>query len=371
MRLTFCLLTIAVSFSFLAGDSLAREERNLGRSARGLLMGDAYTALADQDHTLYYNPAILGRHKGFSFWPINPSITVTNPLAEDMDQYSDMGDTPAEISSTFMDKPLHIGAGAAPGFKMGRFGISAIVNYQSNFNLLNQVTPMLDIDHRFDKGFVMGYGFPLKAGQGENFSLGFATKYLQRESIFGTYNLTSPTLLDAFSAGEVDDILAALGQVKGSGWGFDFGLDYIKTSGPQTFSAGLALMDVYTKLHTESNPDDREVQPQPMQVNLGTAWKVDLGAGVDFTVSGDVRNLEQQMEFMRRIRLGTEIGLTPALALLGGLNAGQYSYGVKLNTGLLTIFGGFYNVDIGEKLGQQVSKRAVVYFSLFDFTFDG
>lgn len=360
-------MRIAAALILIITCAQAREERYLGRSARGILMGDAYTAVADDEYTLFYNPAVLGRHEGFSFWPIDPSITVTNPMKVDLDSFSNLGSDPSSISDALMDQPIHIGFGAAPGFKMGRFGINAILNYNSNFTLMNQVTPMLDVDYRYDKGFIMGYGFPLKQG----LSVGVSTKYLKRESIFGTYNLTSPTVIDAFGSGEIQDVFNALGKVNGDGWGFDFGLDYQTKSGPQTISVGLAMLDVYTKLSTESNPGNREVQPQPMQVNLGTAWNVEIGPGLDFTLSGDLRNLEQQMDFMRRVRLGMELGLTPALSVMGGLNAGQYSYGLKLNSGLLKIYAGIFSMDIGETLGQQKSERAVIYLSMLDFTFDG
>ena len=62
--------------------SLAEEVITMARSPRALLMGDAYTAIADDDFTLFYNPAILARHSGFSFYPINPSFTVSNILNE-------------------------------------------------------------------------------------------------------------------------------------------------------------------------------------------------------------------------------------------------------------------------------------------------
>lgn len=348
----------------------AREERYLNRSIPAMLMGDAYTALADDEFTLYYNPAILGRHRGFSFMPINPGITVTNPLESDIGEFGDIGSEPSDIADALMNKPIHIGLGAAPGFKLGRFGITAIVNNQTSLNVVNSVTPMLDIDHRYDRGFIMGYGIPLRISGPGQLSLGVSTKYIQRESIFGEYNITSPTLLDAFSSGELDDVLNALGKTKGSGWGFDAGLDYVKQNGPSTFTAGVALLDIYTNLHTDSNEMDREVQPQPMKLNAGAAWKASLGAGFDFTLSADIRNLEQQMEFMRRIRLGVAIGFTPAMSVMAGMNSNQYSYGIKLNSGLLGLTIGFFNVDIGETLGQQVSKRAAIYLTLLDFTFD-
>ena len=62
--------------------------------------------------------------------------------------------------------------------------------------------------------------------------------------------------------------------------------------------------------------------------------------------------------------------ISPALSALAGYNSGQYSYGIKFNFGLLKTYLGLYGVDSGEKLGQQISKRGVVYVSLFDFNFD-
>ena len=73
------------------------------------------------------------------------------------------------------------------------------------------------------------------------------------------------------------------------------------------------------------------------------------------------------MEFMRRLRVGTEIMISPALSLLAGFNARSYSYGIKTNLGIVKVFAGFYDEEIGEELGQEKSSRGLIYFSLFDF----
>lgn len=368
------LLFILITFSF---QILAREERYLNRSAHGLLMGDAYTAVADGAFTLFYNPAILARHTGFSFWAINPQVAVTNIL-EDPEKYNNLGDSPSEIADVLFSDPVYASLGVAPGFKMGRFGLSAILNNNTNMTLYNKVTPMLDIDYRFDKGFIAGYGFPLwgnfnqKSGGGEHLAFGLSVKYIQRESINGTYNLTSPALYNALESGDIDTILDALGQVRGSGWGFDMGLDYAKKSGANGISVGLALTDVYTNLITDSNEDKQEVQAQNLQANLGVAWEFGLAESFGMVLSADYRNIEDStMEFGKKTRFGVEFKLSPALSVLGGVNSGLYSYGLKFSTGFLTLYGGFYGADIGQKQGQVTSNRAIVYLSLFDFTFDG
>ena len=328
-------------------------------------MGDAYTSIADDDKTLFYNPAILARHKGFTFYPLNASVSTPNIL-KDPDRFSDIGSEPTDFADAAFDFPVHFGIDYSPGFKMGQFGLSAIVNYNTNFILQNSVTPVLDIDHRFDKGFITGYGIKMS----EAFAIGFSAKYIKRESIYGSYNLTGYTLLDALSAGEINEILDALGKIEGSGWGFDVGFDYVSGSESQKVTAGLVFQDVYTQLHTKDNEDDLEVQPQPMVVNFGTSWMGTLGGGFDLTLSADIKHLEQEIEFMRRIHFGLEVGLSPALSLLAGVNAlDNYSYGLKLNTGLIKVYTGFYSTEIGEKFGQQQSDEFIIYVSLFDFDF--
>jgi hypothetical protein len=360
------------TFSF---NAFCVEPRTLGRSTKGLLMGDAFTAVADDEYTLFYNPALLARHSGFSFTPFNPSISVPNVLS-DSERFTDLGTDVQDIYSAAAGFPIHIGAGMAPGFKMGKFGLSAILNMQTNILLQNEVNPTMEIDHRYDKGFIMGYASPLsgsfsQSSGGQHLALGGSIKYINRESVYGNYYLLGTELLDALSAGEISDVLTELGQVNGQGWGFDLGLDYAVSNGPSTFTMGLAMLDIVTLLQTAENDDDREVQPQPMQVNFGTSWKGEVGGGFGLTVTADIRNLEQQMEFMKRIRLGGEISLSPALSLLAGLNGlNNYSYGLKTNLGLFKVFTGLYTEEVGEKLDQIESERFIIYFSLFSFNFD-
>lgn len=361
---------IFVISSFCA---FAIEERTLGRSSKGLLMGDAFTSLATDEFSLFYNPALLARHKGLSFYPLNPKFTVINALA-DTKKFTKLGSDANEIASSILGTPVHIGLNYAPGFKLGRFGLSAIVNMTSSFSLKNKINPRLDIDYTYDRGFIMGYAFPVMGGSssGDQLSIGVSTKYVKREAIDGSYYLFGTSILDAVNGGGgIEDILKGLGKVKGSGWGADFGIDYIKRNGGTNFSMSLAALDVFTKLHTEKNEGNLEVPEQPLRVNFGTAFTQNFGAGFKFKVSADIRNLQEKMEFMRRVHLGTEISLTPALSLYGGINSiRNYSYGLMLNSGIFKLILGFYSTEIGEKIKQERSNRVLLSLSFFSFDFD-
>lgn len=368
---------IILFFLFIFLNNLwAAEGRYLGRSPRGLLMGDAYTAIATDDYTLYYNPALLARHKGLSFWPFDLQLTVTNALA-DKDKLTNVPSDPNQFADNFYDFPIHLGTSLAPGLKMARFGFTAIINNQINLNVLNKITPALDVDYRFDKGFIFGFGIPLSGNYseesgGEQFSLGVGIKYLQRESIFGSYNLTSTSMLNALSGGELSDVLNSLGKVKGSGLGIDLGFDWVKSQGPSTYMASLALLDVSTRLKTDANEDNRKVQEQRMQMNLGFGYQLEVASIFDLTLSADLRNIHKSQggsSFAKNLKLGAEFGLS-ALSILIGSNSGQQSYGIKTSLGFLDIYLGYFGLEVGEKIGQQRSSQIVTYFSLFDFEFD-
>ena len=94
------------------------------RSPKALLMGDAYTAVNDDEYTLFYNPASLARHKSdLTLYPFSAQLSGTNVLS-DMSRFSDFPSTPVGAADVLMDYPVHASAGIAPGFKLFNFGIS-------------------------------------------------------------------------------------------------------------------------------------------------------------------------------------------------------------------------------------------------------
>lgn len=346
------------------------------RSPRGLLMGDAFTAVNDDDFTLFYNPASLGRHKrDFTLYPFNPQISGTNVL-NDMDRFEDFPDEPVGASKVLMDYPAHASAGIAPGFKLFNVGVSFVANESYDILLRNRAHPMMDIDLHSDRGVMMGIGIPLgprrlnrKSLSGSQTSLGVSAKYMERTGVRDTMALTGPTVLDSISKDDIEKIIKSLGKVKGIGYGFDAGIEHVVRNGNSQLIAGLAVMDIGgTDFKEAENDENIEVSDIRSQVNLG------LAAGQDFKVfnyilSADVRALNEEMDFQKRLRFGAQIGL-PGLKLMGGMNSGYYSYGAMLDLALVKLTAGFYDIELGSKSKQIKSRRFVLYLSLFDFSFD-
>ena len=348
------------------------------RSPKGLLMGDAFTAVNDDEYTLFYNPASLARHKAdLTIYPFPGHITGTNVL-NDLDRFEDFPDEPVGIADRIMDYPAHVGGGIAPGFKLFNFGVNFIATESVDLLLRNPSHPMMDIDMRSDRGLTFGVGVPItksrisrKSKQGSQTSLGVSAKYIERTGLRDSLSLTGITVADALGEDDWSEMVKGLGKVKGTGWGFDAGLEHIVRRGNSQFVVGLAALDITGTdfvVDKSNNTDKLEVASNRDQLNLG------LAAGQDFKIfhyvfSTDIRALNEEMDFGKRIRLGAQVGI-PGIKLMAGVNSGYYSYGAMLDLLFMKLTAGFYDVEIGTKYKQTKSSRFVIYLSLFDFSFD-
>lgn len=346
------------------------------RSPKGLLMGDAWTSVANDDFTLFYNPAALARHqRDFTFYPINPSVGGTNILG-DMDRFDNLPDTPEGISDVMMNYPVHISTHYVPGFKLFNFGFSFIAAEQADLLLRNKIAPTLNVDYRSDRGFVTGLAIPLTSGRvsgksvsGQQTTLGFSAKYIKRRGIYNSFALTGTEILDAINNGsEIEDILDRLGMVQGSSWGFDGAFEHMVRNGTEQFVVSLVGLDILNTEFSVPKGSTSEIAPNRQQINLGAAWH-HRSSLLRSTLSLEFRELTQERELLERTRLGLELGI-PGISLLGGFNAGYYSYGVSVDAGAMKLTGGFYGLETGGGYRRIQSKRFIIYLSLFDFSFD-
>jgi hypothetical protein len=339
-------------------------------------MGDAFTAVSDDSFTLFYNPAALGRNRSdFYFSPLNVTASGTNILG-DLDKFNDFPSEPVDVADLILNYPVHASVGTAPGFKLFNFGVSFIVNDSYDLILRNQIHPMLELDLRSDRGVVFGGSYPIgthrlnkKSKTGHQTSIGLGAKYIERTGVNDSLSLTGPTVLEAITQDEVSEIVNSLGKVKGRGWGFDAGIEHVSRTGPLQFVFGLAALDVTgTEFKVEENEHDLKVSNLRDQINLGASASMDWKL-FNFGASADVRSLNEQIDFGKRLRLGAHAGI-PGFKVMAGVNSGYYSYGFSLDLFLLELTAGFYDVELGSNYKQTKSKRFLLYLSLFDFSFD-
>ncbi|MBT3981371.1 MAG: hypothetical protein HOE90_08455 [Bacteriovoracaceae bacterium] len=373
---TFIFLFL-VSFS-----AMGKETIYLQRSPRALFMGDAFTALADDEFTLFYNPAGLGFHHGFSMSAVNPKVGITN-LLDDKEKFENFPENdPVAIADRVIGIPVHLELAAVPSIKMDHFGLAGFYSVNTGLGLNNKIHPTLEMDYRYDKGFVTGFAYTTGSGKphfqkrgkplsrGWLWSFGAGVKHISREGLAGKFNLFGTSLLNTISNGVEDyyEFRDALGYAKGSSWGVDIGSIYKVTwSEMFTLSVGFSIMDMFdTQFSVEEGTAD--IPDQDMMINTGMAFTQDFGL-FHYTISMDLHPMNHGLEFFRMYHAGVELGL-PILSLYGGYNGGNLSYGVGINLWVMKLYGGFYEVERGVDLGDESEQRGLLYLSILDFSFD-
>ena len=199
----------------------AKEFSYLARSPEGLLMGDAYTAIADDEYTLFYNPAALGRNKGVNSTFINPTVGLPD-VYNDLNKFQHFPSTAAGISNKIMEYPIYTQTGIFPTIKMAHFGMTLFADNKLSLVLHNAISPTVDLNYRYDRGFIAGaaynYGtgaFSEKAKKrakaklnvGERYSFGFAVKHMNRQGVEDQFDLFGTTLLNSHECYRIKECL--------------------------------------------------------------------------------------------------------------------------------------------------------------------
>jgi hypothetical protein len=364
----------------------AQEVTYLARSPRALLMGDAYTAIADDEFTLFYNPAALGRNKGVSFTLIDPTLGITDALSE-LSRFTNFpsgANAAPQIAERIMGFPIYLQAGIFPTLKMGQFGFTLFANNKTSLVLRNATNPELDINYNYDRGFIFGFAHNIGTGAfssrakksdktttsaGTRLSLGGAVKHTNRQGINNHFDLFGTTLLSKITSGATDisALKDAFGYSKGAAWGFDLGTEYAISSGHSTFTSAVSILDI-GNTHFTKTEGTGVVPKQDMIVNTGIAFKQDFGF-FDYTLSGDMHPVTGPIDFGRKFHFGTELSI-PLLTFYGGWSEGYVSYGLSVKLWPIKLTTGFYGVEVGSHYREEQAKRFILYLSLFDFSID-
>ena len=374
-------IIVLTLFSF----SCFAEFSYLNRSQQALLMGDAFTAVADDENTLFYNPAALGRHSGVSLSLFKPNFEFPDIVQKDIgfdgfnlglsDRFEDWPNEPAAITDRILGFPLYLQVGATPTIKVGSFGLSLFAVSKTNMVLENAIHPILDLSYRLDRGFIMGYAFGLgkkpkgKKGNGHFSSLGISLKSVNRQGLEGDFDLFGTELLEIISNSDsYKEIRRNLGYSKGSGFGLDLGWESNYYAGNTRMGFGVSLLDVGGTKFKKSEGIS-EVPDQEMSLNTGLAFEQKFGF-FDYTLSADYHNvIDPYTPAISKLKLGARLDF-PIVDLFMGWNGGYMSYGLGVEAFFFKIMLGFYGIEIGQKFRQREGERVVLSISLLEFHFD-
>ncbi|MBC96737.1 MAG: hypothetical protein CME63_03250 [Halobacteriovoraceae bacterium] len=378
------LLGALLYFSIFINSALA-EFSFLHRSPEALMMGDAFTAVADDENTLFYNPAALGRNRGLSIVPLKPNIAVPDVLDKELsldnpgvgisDRFEDFPSDAEGIADRVLGYPLYLEVAAAPSIKLLNFGFNFFAVSKTSMDLQNAIHPVLNIDYRLDRGFITGYAFNFgNGGQGRNpaghrSTIGIGLKTMNRQGLTGTFDLFGTELLDIIQdSDDYKSVRKNLGYSKGSGFGFDLGFEHNIFMGPTRLTFGAAWLDI-GNTSFDKDEGDFAIPDQEQSLNLGASFNQDLGL-LDYTLAIDYSNaLDVQSATASKVKLGARARL-PFIDLYTGYNGGYASWGLGIKAFFVDLKLGFYGIELGRRFRQREGKRTVLTISLAEINFD-
>jgi hypothetical protein len=359
---------------------------------RPLLMGDAYVAVGDEASTAFYNPAGIANLPATTT-EINlplPSL-VLGPVFRDAladpdnvsKRYQNLNSSDfRDLLGThlFSDVTLRLPfvtlsqRGVAWGF-----GVDVLVNVDIQGN---PVLPALHLEAHADALL-----FVTIAGQpNENLSLGITPKLIDRIGIdkvftFGELYATGSTL----DLNNQPDYKKFKNGTTYTAGGVDLGFIYrFAPRGNWDPRIGAAMLNVGgydqdqglrgIQFGRRPTPFDPPIGGELPQINsigfaLSPSWY-----GIRYTLAFDVVDVTRTVlpgnDWLKRTRLGAEVGIgikedgTALFSILGGYNATHPAFGFLSRVWIFEVGLGTYEVELGEKPGDQPEKRTVFTFSL-------
>ncbi len=325
-------------------------------------MGDAYTALANDESSLFYNPAGLARVHG-----INWKIFGLGGGASGVSAFTKAKGLSGGSASSFSNsigqlygEHVSTALGGESIFTMPMFGFGVYNHASALIRVDNPIYPNLHVRAINDTGYVFGVGVP--AGP---VHFGLDLKYIKRSG--GDIPLGPADLAD-LNPKTVTDNITAWGQ----GYGADLGMSVVLPA-PFFTAAMSAVWKNMGKIEFRS----LNSSPIPDEDN-----NVTLGLGLDFELplvsirpAFDFTNVNRtDLQLTRKVNFGIEIGL-PIIDIRGGFREGYYTAGVGVDLGLFRVDAATYGVELGDYPGQLEDRRYVAQFTmqlgLGNFSADG
>ena len=353
------ILVLAIILLACVSELSAKEYPTLHRGVRPLGMGGAFTAVADDENAMFYNPAGLSDISTLQVGVLNPLVEASENTMDMINgaQDTDFDDTSETVDflRDYVGEHQHLRASLFPhvGFNLAGYGvmIGGLAQATVDLEVRNPVWPEAHVDTVTDVGLVAGIGLNLPFS---GLRAGASIKFLSRESLQEVYTATD-IASDNFEDEYEDDINS------GSGIGIDLGaiytLPFVKV---MDLDVGLAIQNV-------PEMDMGDAKPLETQANLGLAAKKAF-AGFDLIAALDYMDLsnshDEDDDMAKRIHMGAEIQLPAILSVRAGLNQGYYTAGATIDFKAVRFDVATYGEEVGAHAGQREDRRYIAQITI-------
>ena len=331
------------------------------QGVRPLGMGGAFTAVADDENAMFYNPAGLNSIKGYGrFELLNPLVALSTNTVEFAQDIQDVADAPtdaqqatlaADLLQKWLGEHLHARTSVFPNLTFHNFGIGVLGQGVFDGEVHTPTgSNTLELRGGYDvAGLVSGaMGFsPL----GASLQLGATAKYVRRGLLDQSYTANDLVQRDGIDLNR--DLK------KGSGFGVDAGV-ILSFPVPLKPAVGVTVQNI-------GDIDLDAAGKLKQQINAGLALRPPFPFG-SLTLALDMvdvtGNIGSDQDKAKRLHAGAEYRFPRMLALRAGLNQGYGSVGATLDLWILKLAYAYTTEEVGAYAGQTPNHRHVAQISL-------
>lgn len=355
------IIFLSLVFVFTAS-AHAGVERELYRGIEPLAMGNAYIAIADDEHAIFYNPAGVASYTGMKLHYLALQTTVSEDAVNLTNTLKELKDPKGSDLNRFMGQNIYGDATASAALTVPYFGIAALYDAQAALYAKNQIFPKIEYGFQRTSGVQAAFGFSTSQGRkrgygkrNDNFlsewRFGAAAKYLVRR---GGYRILTPIELASMSSDQLKNLMGG----QGSGYGADIGVQRFHRVTPRsTFHFGAT----YTNIGDVGFGGGAD--PVRSGVGAGIGWSQNLGIGVA-TLAYDVRQINRHDDWRKKNHLGLRFSFPFLLDLYAGMNQSYFTYGASVDIWLLKVTAASYKEEIGPLIFQDPERRYALRIDL-------
>ncbi|MDT8446812.1 MAG: conjugal transfer protein TraF [bacterium] len=354
-----CLLLAGTLALYGAPKVTADEPQHLRLSIRALGMGNAFVAAANDESSLFYNPAGLASVKRSMFEILSVNATLNQNLI-DLSQ-ADSDESTAKMGE-FVGEKLYVEAGTGLlSFTAPYWGYSFFNNLVLDQQVHNPTVPYFETLAYVQAGLIGGFAFTL---WDQSLDVGVSMKYVQRAGIGKTVHIVD--LLDDDFADNIQDEFVNTSRISP-----DVGVTYHYD---RFYNAFLSFSAVMKNI---GGMDFGSTGTLPTTIDFGVASESEV-LGVDVIGAVDLVDATYQAtekkSFQRNLNMGMELGFWPrsnnhhALALRFGRKGPYTTTGLSLNPPYLPFMIDYasWSEEVGAAAGAKEDKRTSVQIS-FNF----
>ncbi len=340
------------------GAAVGFEGRPLYRGLRAQAMGNAFTAVADDEQAIFFNPAGLAGQTKISLQLAALQLELSgDALSSGTSLAAVANQSGLTTLNALMGKNLFLRAQGNAEILLPGFGFSVIGSEEIALRLQNPASPALTVGLQTTYGGQAAWGFQVLKFRKKKggLRLGVALKMLWRA---GGY--TTPSLTDLMTF-QVSSIYSKA-SIFGRGYGADAGAQLVyRLSKKVQLSGALAYTDIGMTSFLSGGG-------APIASNLvaGLALKLET-QDVSTLFSFDYGHVFESLDYRNKLHFGWEVQL-PVVSFFAGLNQLLPSYGVMVHLALFRVGYLSYAEQLGALNGVSTERRSLAYTSLqFDF----